>query len=278
MNPSSPVRTPLPGTRPAGARDEQEAARQVREMFSRIAPRYDFLNHLLSLRLDRLWRRRVARRFSHILTRPDARGLDLCCGTGDLTLALRAVGPARVFGTDFAHPMLVRAQEKTRAGSERRRFRRTEPERETEGAPACEGTRTSTPIFLEADALALPFACASFDLVTAAFGFRNLANYERGLYEIYRVLRPGGEVGLLEFAEPRGLFLGPLYRFYFTKVLPPLGGVISGSFSAYSYLPSSVAKFPLPDELAAMMLRAGFADARFERWTGGIVALHIARR
>jgi len=247
-------------------------------MFSRIAPRYDFLNHLLSLRLDRLWRRRVARRFSHILARPDALGLDLCCGTGDLALALRAVGPARVFGTDFAHPMLVRAQDKTCAGSERRGFRPTKAGRETERTPACEGTRTSTPIFLEADALALPFACASFDLVTAAFGFRNLANYERGLQEIYRVLRPGGEVGLLDFAEPRGAFLGPLYRFYFTKILPPLGGAISGSFSAYSYLPNSVAKFPLADELAAMMLRVGFADVRFERWTGGIVTLHIARR
>lgn len=278
MNPPSPVRTPLPGTRPAGARDEQEAARQVREMFSRIAPRYDFLNHLLSLRLDQLWRRRVARRFSRILARPDARGLDLCCGTGDLTLALRAVGPASVFGTDFAHPMLVRAQEKTRVGSERRGFRPTEAGRETEGAPACEETRTSAPIFLEADALALPFPCASFDLVTAAFGFRNLANYERGLHEIYRVLRPGGEVGLLEFAEPRGAFLGLLYRFYFTKILPPLGGAISGSFSAYSYLPNSVAKFPRPGELATMMLRIGFADVRFERWTGGIVTLHTARR
>jgi len=245
-----------PGARPAGARDETEAAQQVREMFARIAPRYDFLNHLLSLGLDFVWRRRVAKRFGHILARADARVLDLCCGTGDLALALERTGRAAVIGTDFAHPMLVRAREKTG------RMNR----------------RASLGAYAEADALKLPFANGSFDLATVAFGFRNLANYERGLAEMCRVLRPSGELGILEFAEPRGTLLGRLYRFYFTKIIPRLGGAISGSASAYSYLPSSVADFPQPEELAALISRAGFRDVRYELWTIGSVALHTARR
>ncbi len=254
MKQQTPPRISLPGARPSGARDETDAARQVREMFSRIAPRYDFLNHLLSLQFDRLWRRRVTRRFRHILARAGARALDLCCGTGDLTFALGGAAGARVFGTDFAHPMLVLARRKAFLRQDRR------------------------PDFLEADALALPFEDASFDLATTAFGFRNLANYERGLLEIYRVLRPAGEVGILEFAEPRGVLFGPLYRFYLNRVLPRLGGAISGNPAAYSYLPSSVEKFPSPEELAALMSGVGFADVRFELWTGGSVALHTARR
>ena len=254
MNPQIPPRTSLPGTRPQGARDESEAARQVREMFSRIAPRYDFLNHLLSLQLDRLWRRRVARRFRHILAQPDARALDVCCGTGDLAFALGAAGPARVFGADFAHPMLVLARQKVSAR---------------------QGMKLG---FLEADALALPCPAASFDLITTAFGFRNLANYERGLREMYRVLRSSGEVGILEFAEPRGALFAPLYRFYLTRLLPRVGGAISGNLAAYSYLPSSVERFPSPEELAALMSSVGFAEVRFELWTCGSVALHTARR
>ncbi len=225
-------------------------------MFARIAPRYDFLNHLLSFELDRMWRRRVVRRFRHILARTDARALDLCCGTGDLALALERAGQAAVFGADFAHPMLVRAREKA-------------------GRP---NRRASPGAYAEADALQLPFADNSFDLVAVAFGFRNLANYERGLREIRRVLQPRGEVGILEFAEPRGAVLGSLYRFYFTRIVPRLGGAISGSAAAYSYLPRSVAAFPRPEELAAMMAQAGFADVRFELWTIGSVALHTARR
>ncbi len=256
MNPGAPARAPLPGARPAGACDEAEAAQRVREMFGRIAPRYDFLNHLLSLELDRVWRRRVARRFGHVLERADARVLDLCCGTGDLMLALGRTGDATVFGSDFAHPMLVRAMEKLG--------------RSNRGVVA-------TPC-AEADALRLPFADQCFDLVTVAFGFRNLANYDRGLGEMQRVLRRGGELGILEFAEPGRGWLGALYRLYFTKVVPRLGGAISGSAAAYSYLPSSVARFPVPEELAAMMSAAGFEDIRFERWTLGSVALHTARR
>lgn len=248
------------GSRPEGARDEREAARQVREMFSRIAPRYDLLNHLLSFSVDRLWRRRVARRYRTLLARPEARVVDLCCGTGDLTLALARRGLARVVGSDFAHPMLERAREKSRSL----------------GAGRDAGCARAT--FAEADALRLPFADASFDLATAAFGFRNLANYEQGLSEIYRVLRPGGEVALLEFAEPAGAVFGRVYRFYFRRILPRLGGVISGSDAAYSYLPNSVLRFPSPRDLAEQMRRSGFAEVRCELWTRGIVVLHTGRR
>ena len=252
------TRATLPGTRPAGTQDEAAAAGQVREMFGRIAPRYDLLNHLLSLRLDVAWRGRVARRFASLLARPDARVLDLCCGTGDLALALAGkagAAGARVVGADFAHPMLVRAQAKS--------------ERLTPGA---------RPVFLEADALALPFASESFDLLAAAFGFRNLANYAAGLAEFRRVLRPGGTAAILEFAEPRGAVLSRLFHFYFHRVLPGIGGLISGDAQAYGYLPASVSRFPDPEAVAALMKGAGFSDVQLERWMGGLVTLHTARR
>jgi len=247
----------VPGTQPEGARDEREAASMIREMFSRIAPRYDLLNHLLSFSLDRVWRRRTARRFRHILTRPHANVLDLCCGTGDLTLALAAAAVtkchegATVWGSDFAHPMLVRALEKS----------------------AAKGVR-----YFEADAMRLPCADASVALVTAAFGFRNLANYEAGLREIHRVLRPGGEAGILEFAAPRNRFIGMMYRLYFSHIVPRVGGSISGNRAAYAYLPVSVDKFPEREELHANMHQIGFRDAHTELWTFGIVALHTARK
>lgn len=250
--PNAAPHPPLPGTRPAGARDERDAARRVRDLFSRIAPRYDFLNHLLSLSFDRLWRRRTARSFRHILERPGARVLDLCCGTGDLAFALARAGAAGVWASDFARPMLGRARAKAAAG----------------------GPASRAVVFVEADALAMPFPDACFDLVTAAFGFRNLANYEAGLREIYRLLRPGGEVGILEFSEPRHPLFAPLYRFYFTRILPRIGGAVSGSGASYAYLPGSVLAFPAPEELTAMMARVGFTGARFALWTGGIVALH----
>lgn len=246
----------MSGTRPEGARDERQAAERVQKMFARIAPRYDFLNHLLSFSLDRVWRRRTARMFQHILKRPEARVLDLCCGTGDLAFALdreRSVRAWPIIGADFVEPMLVRAQEKA-AGATR-----------------------STP-FLAADALNLPFFDAGFDLVTSAFGFRNLANYEAGLREIARVLKPGGEVGILEFSEPESGFMAAAFRFYFRRVLPRVGGAISGSSDAYSYLPASVAKFPSPKELADEMERCGFRDATFEAWNFGSVVLHSGKK
>lgn len=252
MSESAPAGTPAPGTRPAGAGDERAAARHVREMFSGIAHRYDLLNHLLSFQLDRLWRRRLVARFRPLLARGDARVLDLCCGTGDLALALAHEGRAQVMGGDFAHPMLVRAVGKSGAAVRVR--------------------------YVECDALRLPVSDASFDLVTTAFGFRNLANYERGVREMHRVLRPGGEVAILEFSDPRGKLFAPLFHFYFRRIVPLLGAAISGSRTAYSYLPSSVAQFPSPAELSQMMERAGFGGVRFEAWTFGTVLLHRGTR
>jgi demethylmenaquinone methyltransferase/2-methoxy-6-polyprenyl-1,4-benzoquinol methylase len=243
----------LPGTRPEGVLDEREAAAHVREMFGRIAPRYDLLNHLLSLDIDKVWRRRVAKKFSAIIHNPSARVLDLCCGTGDLALAFcrEAPGGAEIVGSDFVPEMISRARAKA----------------------AAFGARVS---FVEADALALPFSDASFDLVPCSFGFRNLANYQKGLQEIHRVLRPGGVAAILEFAEPRGVLFGSLYRFYFRRVLPRLGGLISGNSSAYAYLPNSVRKFPSPEALQNLFEHCGYVEARFVRWTGGIVTLHTA--
>ena len=245
----------VPGTRPEGIRDEREAAAHVREMFGRIAPRYDLLNHLLSLDVDKVWRRRAAKRFGTILQDPHARALDLCCGTGDLALAFRKEAPqgAEIVGSDFVPEMLVRARSKA-------------------------ATSGANVTFVEADALALPFEDARFDLVSCSFGFRNLANYERGLREILRVLKPGGVAAILEFAEPRGRLFGGFYRFYFRRVLPRLGALISGDSAAYTYLPSSVGKFPSPEALQEQFVHCGFQDARFELWTGGIVALHTARK
>jgi demethylmenaquinone methyltransferase/2-methoxy-6-polyprenyl-1,4-benzoquinol methylase len=247
--------TAVPGTRPEGVHDERAAAAHVREMFGLIAPRYDLLNHLLSLDIDKVWRRRVARRFREILRNPVARVLDLCCGTGDLVLGFRkeAPGGAEMIGSDFVPEMLVRARAKAAAA----------------GAAVT---------FVEADALALPFGDASFDLVSCSFGFRNLANYERGVLEIFRVLKPGGVAAILEFAEPRGKLFGGLYRFYFRRVLPRLGALISGNRSAYTYLPSSVSKFPSPEALHALFERCGYSEVQFVRWTGGIVTLHVGKK
>jgi demethylmenaquinone methyltransferase / 2-methoxy-6-polyprenyl-1,4-benzoquinol methylase len=254
---------PLPGTRPEGASGERDASARVQQMFTRITPRYDFLNHFLSLSMDRVWRRRAAQRFERILRRPDARILDLCCGTGDLAFALDrlrqkvlcyAAGTrSPIIGGDFVEPMLGRAREK-----------------------ASHGGRSVS--FAAADALSLPFPDASFDLVTSAFGFRNLANYEHGLREIARVLKPGGEVGILEFSEPEGGAMAGLFRFYFRRVLPLLGGAISGSSEAYAYLPGSVARFPSPAALASLMEQCGFVGTRFVAWNFGGVVLHSGRR
>jgi len=255
-------KTGLAGTRPPGASDDAAAAQQVRDMFDRIAPRYDFLNHLLSLDFDKRWRRETARRFQSILADRHAAVLDLCCGTGDLAFALEGESldknaargrGAHILASDFSHSMLVLGREKAAAA----------------------GSRVE---FIEADALQLPLADARFDLVTAAFGFRNLANYFLGLREIRRVLKPSGWAGILEFAEPRGKIFGTMYRFYFSRILPRLGGLISGSSAAYSYLPNSVEKFPRPEEVAALFESAGFSEVRFELWMGGIVTLHTGRR
>jgi demethylmenaquinone methyltransferase/2-methoxy-6-polyprenyl-1,4-benzoquinol methylase len=238
----------MKGTTPEGVHGEQEAARWVRGMFGRVAHRYDLANHLLSFNIDKIWRARTVRRVRHILDRPDARVLDICCGTGDLLLALAKRRPA--FGSDFCHPMLVEAGAKIQRGH----------------APAA---------LFEGDALHLPLRDASLDLLTVAFGFRNLANYEAGLAEIRRVLRPGGMAAILEFSQPPNAAFAALYNLYSRKILPMIGGLLTGSRDAYTYLPESVRKFPRAPELAEDMRRAGFANVKFEYFTGGIVALHV---
>jgi len=238
----------MSGTTPEGARNEQEAARWVRGMFGRVAGRYDLANHLLSMNIDKLWRARTVKRVRPVLDRPGARVLDICCGTGDLVLALSK--HHAVLGSDFCHPMLVIARDKI---AERR-------------APA---------VVFESDALALPVRDGSLDLLTVAFGFRNLANYEAGLIEMRRVLKPGGMVAILEFTNPPNALFGAVYHLYCRRILPWIGGMISGSRDAYRYLPESVRKFPDAPELAQKMRDAGFTGVSFEYMTGGIVALHL---
>jgi demethylmenaquinone methyltransferase / 2-methoxy-6-polyprenyl-1,4-benzoquinol methylase len=255
--PTNSPAVPPKGTKFEGAATETDAGLAVRDMFSQIAPRYDLLNHLLSMQLDRVWRRRVAKRVRPILQRADARVLDLCCGTGDLAFSLRrAPGTrAQIIGADFSHAMLVRARSKSLSGD----------------------SASAMPVF-EADALRMPFADQSFDLVTTAFGFRNLANYEDGLREIFRVLRPGGTVAILEFTEPPPGLMGDLYRWYFRNVLPRIGAFLSGDAAAYSYLPASVSRFFRPAELAALMTTVGYQSAEYKVWTLGTVALHLGIR
>jgi demethylmenaquinone methyltransferase/2-methoxy-6-polyprenyl-1,4-benzoquinol methylase len=207
-------------------------------MFGRVAPRYDLLNHLLSFQVDRYWRARTVSRVSDILERPEARVLDLCCGTGDLMLALEKRHGSRVFGSDFCHPMLTAARQKIA----RKRF--------------------SSQVF-ESDALKIPVRDQSLDLITIGFGFRNLASYRKGLKELARVLRPGGKVAILEFSQPPNRAFAAFYNFYSTRILPIVGGAISGSNDAYTYLPESVKKFPGPEELAAQMRDCGFDAVAF---------------
>ena len=222
-------------------------------MFDSIAPRYDLLNHVLSGSIDRLWWWRTARRFRRILAQPQARIADVCCGTGDMTLALLRRRPPQavpLLAIDFSHQMLLRGARKfTRRGA----------------------------IAVEADALRLPVADNSLALLTTAFGFRNLANYEAGLREFHRVLTPGGTLAILDFSEPAGL-LGRLYAFYFRHLLPRIGRLLSGSGGAYAYLPRSVERFPPPAELLAAMAESGYADATWTPYTFGIAGLYCARK
>ncbi|MBV8553130.1 MAG: bifunctional demethylmenaquinone methyltransferase/2-methoxy-6-polyprenyl-1,4-benzoquinol methylase UbiE [Acidobacteriaceae bacterium] len=241
------------GTTPPGTSSEQQAARWVQRMFAGIAPRYDFLNHLLSFNIDRSWRRVLMRRLAPVLQKPDARILDLCCGTGDVLLDLQEIAATPVMGADFCHPMLVSAQQKASS----RGFR--------------------APLF-EADALELPLAAGSLDAITISFGFRNLANYAAGLRELHRVLKPGAPLAILEFSHPPGLITKAGYGIYSRVLLPAVGTLVSGSWQAYAYLPDSIRKFPTAEELRRMMNDAGFEDARYELLTGGIAALHLGAK
>ena len=233
-------------------------------MFSRIAPSYDFLNHALTLSIDHWWRRKTALKFAPILARPDARVLDLCCGTGDLTFALERVRRDAastsasgqhwipVVGSDFAQPMLDRALVKGRNAAR-------------------------SAVFANADAMNMPFADATFDLVTSAFGFRNLVNYEAGLREIARVLKPGGSIGLLECTEPSQGITATMFRFYFRRVLPVVGGAVSGNREAYTYLPTSVSHFFSREGLANLLRSVDYENVETQAWNFGSIVLHSAQ-
>ena len=243
------------GARPVGATTEESAATNVQHMFDSIAPKYDLLNHLLSMGLDRWWWARAAQTFRDVLRRPDAEALDLCCGTGDMTMALMkyrptGAGEAPVYAVDFSREMLERGRKKF-AGR--------------------------NIVAIEADALHLPMSDGSLDLVTSAFGFRNLANYDEGLRELYRVLAPGGQIGILDCNQPEGV-VGTLYNVYFKHVLPRVGGMISGDALAYAYLPASVERFPRPKRMLEMIRAAGFRDASWTGYTFGTAGLYRATK
>ena len=252
------------GAKPQGAQDEASAAAAVRDMFDSIAPRYDLLNHVLSANIDRLWWWRTARRFRPILQKPESAILDICCGTGDMTMALlkhRPQGAKPILAADFSPNMLARGAAKFSAQA-----------RNGKG-----GAQTPYAVPMEADALHLPLEDDSLDLVVSAFGFRNLANYEAGLREFQRVLKPGGQLGILDFSEPGGL-LGKAYAIYFRKVLPAIGRIICGQEGPYSYLPASVGNFPPPPEMLALMERVGYQKSAWKPYTFGIAGLYTAVR
>jgi demethylmenaquinone methyltransferase/2-methoxy-6-polyprenyl-1,4-benzoquinol methylase len=232
---------------------EKEAAHStaVKEMFAGIAGRYDLLNHVLSLNIDKRWRRLVADELRDILDRADATVLDVACGTGDLSLELSRNSKAQIIGTDFCRPMLTIANRKSQ--------------------------NANIP-YLEADAMTLPVADATLDAATIAFGLRNLPNYENGLKELCRVLKPDGKLVVLECSHPRLPVFRELYQFYFSTVLPRIGGLVGGSRAAYTYLPDSVSKFPEQDALADLMKKCGFSGVRFQNLTGGIAAIHVGTK
>jgi demethylmenaquinone methyltransferase/2-methoxy-6-polyprenyl-1,4-benzoquinol methylase len=232
---------------------EGEHALRVREMFAGIAARYDLLNHLLSGNTDQRWRRLVAKRLQPALSHEGARALDVACGTGDLSLAIAHATGARVTGTDFCRPMLEIAARKTG------------------------GVASEIP-YVEGDALHLPFADQLFDAVSIAFGLRNLSSVEGGLRELWRVLKPGGRCAVLEFSSPVVPGFRTLFQFYFTRILPRIGGIISGSRGAYEYLPDSVSRFPDQKRLVALMREVGFEQVEYSNLTGGIAALHMGTR
>jgi demethylmenaquinone methyltransferase / 2-methoxy-6-polyprenyl-1,4-benzoquinol methylase len=215
-------------------------AEGVRRMFDRIAPVYDAMNRVMTVGLDRRWR---AATVAEVVRRGD-RVLDACCGTGDLAVAALRAGAGGVVGLDFSEAMLERARTKE---------------------PSIDWVR--------GDLLALPFEDGSFDAATVGFGVRNVEDIEAALWELRRVLRPGGRLGILEITTPRGV-LAPFYRLWFDRVVPLLGRLLPGG-SAYTYLPASVRRFPTPESLAESLRRSGFGEVRFRFFAGGIVALHV---
>ena len=241
--------------KPPPAVDKGEA--RIRSMFGNIAPRYDLLNHLLSLNVDRYWRRRTTRLVPPVVnpTGPSAPILDVCTGTGDLALAYdrAAGGRVPIVGSDFCLPMLGPARAKARRRGASARVR-----------------------FVEADTQRLPFPDGTFQLTAVAFGLRNVTDTDRGLAEMVRVTRPGGRVAILEFSRPRHWLFGRLYRAYFRYLLPLVGQLVSRSKdSAYRYLPASVMEFPDGEALADRLRRHGLADVRWHPLTFGVATLYV---
>jgi len=233
-----------------GAREDlpEYKAKKVRAMFGAIAERYDFLNHFLSANLDYVWRRACVREVSRQIKAASPKILDIGCGTADLSIAFS--GSGNVTGCDFCHEMLVRGIRKVKEHG------------------------SSSPInLLQADALALPFADETFDIAVSAFVLRNLTDMRRGLDEMRRVLKPGGVLGVLDFGMPRLPVVRQVYGFYFQKILPRIGQLISGTAEPYRYLPSSVQNFPPAEELKKKAMDAGFYDIRIRRLTAGVAVI-----
>ena len=244
---------------PLGSPDDIPATgRAVQRMFASVAPRYDFLNHFLSLGLDLTWRQATAKALHDVLSRPGSVAADVCCGTGDLALALSRFSVGTVIGTDFCDPMLRRAEGKLSRLVLRDRKARV--------------------LFVEADTLSLPFSDRSLDLVTSAFGFRNLANYAAGLQEMLRVLKPGGTIAILEFSRVQWPVFGPVFRFYFSALLPRIGDWVAGVRGPYRYLHNSASQFPDQEALAASMGAAGLTNVHYRNFMGGVAALHIGTK
>ena len=232
---------------------EMEHARAVREMFSGIAKKYDFLNHFLSVNTDKRWRRLVSKKLKDVLERENALVLDVACGTGDLSVELQTAGRAKVIGTDFCRPMLEIAFHKNAKNN------------------------TAIP-YIEADGMNLSFASDAFDAVTIAFGLRNFSNWQDGLVELHRILKKGGKLAILEFTTPVVPGFKQIFNLYFTQILPRIGGAVSGSRGAYEYLPDSVSRFPDQKGLVKMMEQTGFSDVEYKNLTGGIAALHFGTK
>jgi demethylmenaquinone methyltransferase / 2-methoxy-6-polyprenyl-1,4-benzoquinol methylase len=239
-----------PGAKPHHGEARED---QVRTIFSEIAPRYDLLNHVLSLNIDRRWRRIAVDRMELIPGEPGVRVLDACAGTFDLSLEVagRQGFLGTVMAADFAAPMLLEGRRKV-AGAP--------------VAPVC------------ADALRLPFEDGSFDRVMVAFGVRNLADLDQGLEEFARVLRGGGRLVVLEFTTPPNRLMRGMYLFYFHRILPLVGRLVSGHPWAYTYLPESVKEFPDPDGLSARLTAAGFTGVGWTYLTAGIAAVHVGEK
>jgi len=233
--------------------NEQAHANAVREMFAGIATKYDFLNHFLSVNIDKRWRRLVRQKLEKELSDNNALILDVACGTGDLSVELQQHAVAKVIGTDFCRPMLeVAAQKNTK-------------------------NKLSIP-YLEGDGMNLAFPDETFDAVTIAFGLRNFSNWKDGLDELYRIVKKDGKLVILEFSTPIVPGFKQIFNFYFTQVLPRIGGAVSGSRGAYEYLPDSVSRFPNQKNLAKMMSEIGFIEVEYKNLTGGIAAIHLGKK